>query len=59
MTDYPHIDLRPLTEEKAKVVLMMTGEWKPQTNYKLDFYTPRLADKIMYRFRNPISSLNE
>lgn len=59
VTDDPHIDLRPLTEEEAKVVLMMTGEWKPQTNYKLDFYTPRLADKIMYRYRNPISSLNE
>lgn len=59
VTDDPHIDLRPLTEEEAKVVLMMTGEWKPQTNYKLDFYTPRLAEKIMYRYRNPISSLNE
>lgn len=59
VTDDPHIDLRPLTEEEAKVVLMMTGEWKPQTNYKLDFYTPRLAEKILYRYRNPISSLNE
>lgn len=54
----PYIDLRGLDIDEARIVLFMTGEWKAQTNFKVDFNSSKLCNEIFYRYRKPINELD-
>ncbi|CAI9098887.1 OLC1v1035615C1 [Oldenlandia corymbosa var. corymbosa] len=54
LTDFPAkpysaVDLRGLTSDEARFVLLMTGEWRRRTRARLDFALPRLIDNLYYR----------
>lgn len=53
--DEPFIDVRGLTVEEARVVLMMMGSWNRKTNYMLDFSTPKLCEKVNYRYHTYVT----
>ncbi|GAB2210476.1 hypothetical protein Droror1_Dr00015742 [Drosera rotundifolia] len=42
------LDLRSLTEEQCRFVLLMTGRWDRSSRFRLYFSTARLIDKLMY-----------
>ncbi|KAG2734505.1 hypothetical protein G9P44_002511 [Scheffersomyces stipitis] len=54
----PYVDLRALDIDEARIVLFMTGEWKAQTNFKVDFDSSMLCNEIFYRYRKPINELD-
>ena len=53
------IDLRALLRTEAIVVLMATGKWKRQSNFRIDFDYPKLADRLAYRFDGNIPEMND
>lgn len=55
----PHIDLRALLRAEAIVVLLATSKWRRQSNFRIDFDYPKLADQLVYRYTRNIQELDD
>ncbi|KAG2734162.1 hypothetical protein G9P44_002168 [Scheffersomyces stipitis] len=53
-----HIDLRGFDEREAILILLMLGKWESQTNFKVDFDSEKLCDRVYYRFDHEISTID-
>ncbi|UHK03130.1 MAG: coat protein [Sanya totivirus 6] len=49
ISDTPAIDLRNMDKTDMQFVLLMLGKWQRTTRYRLDFSTPRLCNRVLYR----------
>ncbi|ADQ54105.1 capsid protein [Tuber aestivum virus 1] len=59
LNDEAYIDVGGLLPEEVKMVLMATGAWERQTNFKLDFPTPKLAERIYYRYPSKVTMIDD